>query len=58
MKTKIFVFSGTGNSLAVAKKIALALGDTTITSITKYQEESEVSTEEERVGIIFPCYYG
>lgn len=58
MKTTIYVFSGTGTSLTVAKKIGLELGDTTITSIAKYREQPEIRTESERIGIIFPCYYG
>lgn len=58
MKTTIFVFSATGTSLAIAKKISKELGDTTLTSISKQYNEETDFTNDERVGFIFPCYYG
>ena len=58
MKTTIFVYSGTGTSLAVAKKIAIELGNTELVSIAKYSKQDIVFTESERVGFIFPCNFG
>ncbi len=58
MKTVIFVFSGTGTSLAVAKKLSEELGETTLISIAKCIQQEVVLVEEERVGFIFPCNFG
>lgn len=58
MKTTIFVFSGTGTSLAVAKKLSKELGDTALVSIAKYHQLEAVFTEDERVGFVFPCNFG
>lgn len=56
MKNVIFYFTGTGNSLAVARKIAKQLGDTKLLSIRHDQQELDASTYE-RVGFVFPVYY-
>lgn len=61
MNTFIYVFSGTGTSLAIAKKIGEELGDTKILSIPnelKKAKDNEIKAEAARVGIIFPCYFG
>lgn len=58
MKTMIYVFSGTGTSLAVAKKIGKELGDSTITSMIKVLDQNEISTDADCIGLVFPCYYG
>lgn len=36
MKTTIFYFTGTGNSLKVAQELAIKLGDSNIASITSF----------------------
>lgn len=56
MKNAIFYFTGTGNSLAVAGKIARQLGDTKLLSIRHDQQELDASTYE-RVGFVYPVYY-
>ncbi len=56
MTNAIFYFTGTGNSLAVARKIAKQLGDTKLLSIRHDQQELDASTYE-RVGFVFPVYY-
>lgn len=61
MKTIIYVFSGTGTSLATAVKIRDALGNTDIRSIPNELKKScdnEIIPENSRIGIIFPCYFG
>ncbi len=55
MKTKIFYFSITGNSLFVARVIAKGLGDTEIIPIPRVISRPN-QPDEERVGIIFPVY--
>ena len=61
MKTCIYVFSGTGTALAIAKKISDDLGDTTITLIPQALEKvgnNEIKVESSTVGFIFPNYFG
>jgi ferredoxin len=60
MKTTIFCFSATGNSLAISRKIAEGLGDTEIVSIPRVLKETHLSTgPAETVGFVFPVYaYG
>jgi len=55
MNTIIYYFSGTGNSLKVAKDIAAQLGDTKLIRIQKpFKGKTDVSAE--RIGIVFPVY--
>ena len=57
MKTTIYFFSGTGNSLAVAKDIANKLGDCTLIPVAKYLDMESVTINSEKVGFVFPLYY-
>lgn len=50
----IYYFSTTGNSLALARKLAAALGDG-ICSVTRTREKT---LEGPAVGLVFPVYYG
>ena len=55
MRTTIFYFSGTGNSLKVAQDIATQLGDTDLVRIQNpFTGKPDVSAE--RIGIVFPVY--
>jgi ferredoxin len=57
MKTIIYYFTGTGNSLAVAKKIAAALGDCELVPIALLQDpKGEIIPAVDRVGIVCPVY--
>ena len=61
MKTSIYVFSGTGTSLAIAKKIGNKLGNVDILSIPnelKKADGNEIKVKNSKVGFIFPCYFG
>ena len=61
MKTCIYVFSGTGTSLSVAKRISDFLGDTEIKLIPRLLENAmgdELIAEVPTVGFIFPNYFG
>jgi ferredoxin len=53
MKTVICWFSGTGNSLAVAKALASAWGDTELVPLAHVQGALPPA---ERVGLVFPVY--
>ncbi len=55
MKTTIYCFSGTGNSLKVAKDIAAGLKDTEIIQISKNNMEIN-NAESNKVGFVFPVY--
>jgi len=55
MQTKIFYFTGTGNSLAVARNIADELGDTELISISKVINEN-IIMDTPKVGLVFPVY--
>ena len=58
MKTIIYYFTGTGNSLAVAKKIAAALGDCELVPIASLQKTNgDIVPQADRVGIVCPVYF-
>jgi len=51
MKTSIYYFTGTGNSLVVARDIAEKLGDTELIPINKTDK-----IKGDRIGVVFPVY--
>lgn len=55
MGLEVYYFSGTGNSLAVARNIAGQAGGTLI-SLPSVTDQPEIKTEAEAVGIVFPSY--
>lgn len=55
MKTRLYYFSGTGNCLALARKIAESLDDAEIIPINSVR--GGVDLEGKSAGIIFPVYY-
>ncbi|MFX0072117.1 MAG: EFR1 family ferrodoxin, partial [Candidatus Hermodarchaeota archaeon] len=57
MKTEIYYFSGTGNSLYVAKKMAEKLGDCELIPISKIWQQDDLASNTERIGFIFPLYF-
>lgn len=57
MSNIIFYFTGTGNSLTVARDIANRIGDTKVVSIAEAIKEDNVDLPYERVGFVFPVYY-
>jgi len=55
MKTMLYYFSGTGNSLKAARDIAAKLGDTQLVAIRKpFPQTIDISAD--RIGIVFPVY--
>ena len=56
MTTEIYYFSGTGNSLAVARDIAEKTGGKLI-SIPSVIHSDHIITEADVIGIVFPVYY-
>ncbi len=57
MKTIIYYFTGTGNSLAAARGICTRLGDCELVSIpTLAKSQAEIVPAADRVGIVCPVY--
>ena len=57
MRTTLFWFSGTGNSLAIARRLAASLGETDLVAIASLPSVGDVAPATERVGIVSPGYY-
>jgi ferredoxin len=58
MKTIIYYFTGTGNSLSAAKKIAASLGDCELVPIALLQKTNgNIVPPAERIGIACPVYF-
>ncbi|MCL2493337.1 MAG: EFR1 family ferrodoxin [Clostridiales bacterium] len=56
-KTHIFWFSGTGNSLYAAKRLAEGLGGAELIRITGEAPVGAYGGEETKIGFVFPSYY-
>jgi len=56
MKNRIYFFTGTGNSLKMAKDIANAVGNYELVPI-KSGMNTDIPTDCERIGFVFPIYY-
>ena len=57
MKTIVYYFTGTGNSLAAAKAICVRLGDCELVSIPALAgSPAEIIPGADRVGIVCPVY--
>jgi NAD-dependent dihydropyrimidine dehydrogenase PreA subunit len=57
LKTLILYFTGTGNSLMVAKAIAKDLGNTKVAHISTLYDPQQVLSAE-RFGLVIPVYWG
>ena len=55
MSATIFYYTGTGNSLWVARKVADALGDTVLISIPGYRDGNKLIPSD-TIGLVFPVY--
>ena len=56
MNTEIYYFSGTGNSLVVARDIAERIGGKLI-SIPAVIDEERIEIDADALGIVLPAYY-
>lgn len=56
MRTEIYYFSGTGNSLFVAKKLQELLPGAELVPIVRRIKENNYSIKGENTGFIFPCH--
>ncbi|GAH22240.1 unnamed protein product [marine sediment metagenome] len=57
MKTTIYYFSGTGNSLKIARDVAERLEECELVPIAKVWQQDQLASTSEKVGFIFPLYY-
>jgi ferredoxin len=57
MSTTLYYFTGTGNSLMVARHLAEELGETQLLSMPKEVKNEKIALENECIGLIFPVYY-
>lgn len=56
-KNTILYFSGTGNSLQVAKDISNELGEVELQKVASLVKEKEIIIKSRVLGIVFPVYY-
>lgn len=56
MSVEIFYFTGTGNSLFIARELSKILKDSKITSITKCLNSNQFVSKADSVGFIFPVH--
>ena len=54
--TKLFYFSGTGNSYTVAKEISSELKCESI-PVQKFSSSETIDLDAEKVGFVFPVFY-
>ncbi len=57
METTIYFFTGTGNSLKIAKALTEKLRDSELIPIAKIWQIENINSTSEKVGFIFPLYY-
>ncbi len=57
MKNRIYFFTGTGNSLNVAKRLSESLDNCELVPITA-KTNTKITGKFERIGFVFPCYAG
>jgi ferredoxin len=57
MKTVIYYFTGTGNTLAAARQLAAELGDTKLIPLRQAIHYGAVAPKADAVGIAFPVYF-
>lgn len=56
INTKIYYFSGTGNSMFIAKELIKLIPNTELISVVKAIQENNFTIESENVGFVFPCH--
>jgi ferredoxin len=57
VKVEVYYFSGTGNSLAIARDIARKIKGELI-SISSLMSKKSINTDADIIGIVFPVYHG
>ncbi|MFX1418158.1 MAG: EFR1 family ferrodoxin [Promethearchaeota archaeon] len=57
MRTSIYYFTGTGNSLIIAKELVKKLEETELIPIAKIFESENLEARSQNVGFVFPLYW-
>lgn len=57
MKSIIYYFSATGNSLFISRKIAENIENSQILSIVSEMKKDDISPDAEKIGFVFPLYF-
>ena len=57
MKTCIYYFSGTGNSMRIAKELAEQLGETELIPVARVMKNNDFLCNYRTVGFVFPLYF-
>lgn len=57
MKTTLYYFSGTGNSLKIARDLSERIEESELVPIAKIWQKDHIASTSEKVGLIFPLYY-
>ena len=55
-KVEIYYFSGTGNSLHVARELQKRIPETKLIPIVSLLNEDDIETKGETIGFVFPIY--
>jgi ferredoxin len=58
MKTDLYYFTGTGNSLALSKILSENIKNSQIKSMIKLLKNTKIEIENEIIGFVFPNHYG
>lgn len=57
MKTTIYYFSGTGNSLKIARDLTKKLDECELVPIAKIWQMDNLASTSEKIGFVFPLYF-
>ncbi|MCX7711125.1 MAG: EFR1 family ferrodoxin [Clostridia bacterium] len=57
METTLYYFSGTGNSLAMAKALAEKISNCRLEPMVRCLQNGQLKAETEKVGFVFPLYF-
>jgi len=57
MKTVVYYMTGTGNSLAIARKLAAAIPGSEVKSLVPEFQKEVFAPDAERVGLVYPAYF-
>ena len=57
MSTEIYYFSGTGNSLHVARELQKRIPETNLIPIVSLLNNNVIETNGETVGFVFPIHF-
>ncbi|MBN1232976.1 MAG: EFR1 family ferrodoxin [Candidatus Coatesbacteria bacterium] len=57
MSTRIYFFTGTGNTLSIAKDLAAEFSECELVDIAKAAREEEIEIDSDITGILYPVYY-